>query len=162
MTFGKFNHFTNCSKTSDLFQYGLWALPVVNGIGKKGHYTKNMSFEKWTYYIRFSCRPTTGYGFTVGDASEEMQRLMSLHKISFENNLCNVEIKPTLAFLASSISPPALNNSEAVAWGSDLSNSAQSTLLNSGDTALSKLMTRLSTSFDVRSSTHESIAARLL
>ncbi len=72
MTFGKFNHFTNCSKTPDLFQYGLGALPVVDGIGKKGHYTKNMGFEKWTYYIRFSCRPTTGYRFTVGDASEEI------------------------------------------------------------------------------------------
>ncbi len=68
----------------------------------------------------------------------------------------------TLGLLISSFSPAALNNSEAVDCGSDFSNSAQSTLPNSGETALSKAMTRLSTSLEVWSSTHERIAAKLL
>jgi len=72
MTFGKSDHLSDCSKTPDFLQNWLWALSIIDGVGKKSHDAKDMSFEKRTYHIRFSCCPATGHRFAVCDTSEEM------------------------------------------------------------------------------------------
>lgn len=72
MTFGESDHLTNGSQTSDLLQSWLWALSVINNIGKKSHDTQDMSLEKRTYHVRSSCSPTTRRGFTVSNTSKEM------------------------------------------------------------------------------------------
>jgi len=160
VAFGEIDHLTDGTQTSDLLYCRLWTLPIIYCVSKTGHNAKNMSLKEWTDRIHLSSCPTAGCWLAVSDAREKMEGLMSLDEISADAQGRGRVL--TLDVSASLFSPAALNSSEAVAWGSDFSNSAQSTLLNSGDTAFSRFMIRLSASLGVLSKTQDSIAAKLL